>query len=184
MQPQRLILAASLLLLAGCKSDSTNPAVLTGSLDFTYSGGISGTFTVSGQFPTSTTSQETTPWAAGEVVSGTTSVVAAMPRNATSHDFFLMDLPRTTVGSSTVVSGCTVNCADVFIVFGNANGTGSGFLQSCFLLTGTLSITEISATRVKGTFSGTGSCVGPTGTTTTFTITGGTFDVALVPGVA
>lgn len=159
-------------------------------MSFGYSGGISGTFNVSGQMPTSISGQETSSWAAGEVVTtgadAGTYVAASTPRDANSHDIAFLQTNRTNAGSSTIdFDNCTASvCSTVFFFFGLANGTGSSFLQDCYLQTGTIVITEVSATRIKGTFSGAGLCFTPTGTQTSFTVTNGTFDVPIMPGVS
>ena len=187
MQLNRLVIGASLALLASCKDSSTSPSGFSGTLSFSYSGAITGNFSASGVMPAATGAMETSAWAAGEVstVDGVTYVAAATPRNSTSHDFFGFYVERTTPGSSSASDNCTSNCAFVGFEFGMQNGAGNTWLQICSLTTGTVAITEITATRVKGTFSGTGECV-PFGSSTpqAFTVTNGTFDVALVSGLS
>jgi hypothetical protein len=182
---KRLVVAA-IALFAGCK-DSSGPSGFEGSMGFAFTGALNGDFTASGALPSSGASQATSQWAAGEVVATDASVylAASSPRTSTSRDFVGVFIPRTTVGSETIdFSGCTADCADVVVLLGeNNNGTGSP-LQTCYLTTGTVAITEITPSRVEGTFSGTGECFAPSaGTPTTFTIANGTFDVALVAGV-
>lgn len=186
MQLNRLVVGASLALLASCKDSSTGPTGFSGTVSFTYSGAISGNFTATGVMPAAQGAMETSAWAAGEVstVDGVTYVASATPRNATSHDFFGFYVERTTPGSSSASDTCTSNCAFVAFEFGMQNGTGNTWLQLCSLTAGTVTITEISGSRVKGTFSGTGECVAPNSSTPqAFTVTNGTFDVALVSGL-
>jgi hypothetical protein len=186
------LIAASLSLLAGCGGDkASGPTGLAGALSFTYSGALSGTFNVTGQMPAGQSQMETTSWATGEIIaSGTdagTYVIAATPRTAGStHDFLYIQADRTNTGTSTIdFDNCTANvCSTVFVIFGFQNGTGTGYLQDCYLQTGTITITEVTATRVKGTFSGTGLCFSQIGAQTSWTVTNGTFDVALTPGVS
>ena len=175
MKPLRLAVAA-LALLAGCNSSEPTGVVnLSGDLAFAYTGALSGSFSASGQMPQTTTEQRTMDWAAGERDDPDIFVDAAVPRSATTYDVVFLSVGSTTVGSSDIAFD-----ADVTILLGaQVSGTGQP-LQVCFLNAGTVAITEITATRVKGTFSGTGSCVDPTPTTTSFTVANGTFDVPLV----
>lgn len=185
MHSRQLLLAASFALLAGCKSDSKiGPNSLLGTMAFTYAGGISGTFNASGTLPTSQAAMETSSWAAAELSPPDVFAAAAVPRTSTSHDFVFLDIGRTTAGTSSISNSCSVNCGGFFVLFGQANGSGTTFLQDCFIETGTITITEITATRVRGTFTGTGFCFAPGSTNNTpFTVTNGTFDLALVPNV-
>jgi hypothetical protein len=188
---RRLLIVTSLSLLAGCGSDKAGgPTGLAGQLTFNYSGALSGTFNVTGQMPASQSQMETTSWATGEIIaSGAdagTYIIAATPRTASTHDFLYIQANRTNAGTATIdFDNCTVDpCSTVFVIFGFQNGTGTGYLQDCYLQTGTITITEVTSTRVKGTFSGAGLCFSSTGTQTAWTVTNGTFDVALTPGVS
>ena len=187
MIAKRLLAAATLALFVGCK-DSTAPANPEGSFSFTYSGGISGDFDVTGAMPSTPGAQETSSWAAGEVVAGGTNagiyVVAMTPRTSTTHDFVVLIANRTNAGAATIdFDNCTAAvCSTVDFVFGIANGNGTGFLQICYLQTGTITITEVTETHLRGTFSGAGTCTAPSQTETSLTVTNGTFDVPIVPG--
>lgn len=191
MNPRRLFLVSSLSLLAGCGGDkASGPTGLAGALSFSYSGALSGSFNVTGQMPVSQSQMETTSWATGEIVaSGAgagTYVIGATPRTASTHDFVYIVANRTNPGTATInYDNCTVEpCSTVFVVFGFDNGSGTGYLQDCYLQTGTITITEVTATRVKGTFSGSGLCFTQGQTETAWTVSNGSFDVALTPGVS
>lgn len=61
MHLRRLALLASLGLMAGCGDETTGPGgIVSGSFSFSFAGGISGTYTASGSFPTGTAQQSTT----------------------------------------------------------------------------------------------------------------------------
>jgi hypothetical protein len=190
----RSILVVAAFALMSCKSDkNTGPSGLAGQLSFNYSGALSGTFNVTGEAPASQTGQETSSWAAGEVInSGTDAgiyVVGSTPRTASSHDLVFIVANRTNAGTSTIdfdacESGTADVCSTVFFLFGLSNGTNSSFLQDCWLQSGTITITEVTSTRMRGTFSGAGQCFTSGGTMTVFTVSNGTFDVAIVPGVS
>jgi hypothetical protein len=174
-----LVLVASLALLPGCK-DSSGPSGLNGTLSFSYSGALTGNFSASGQF--NPVNMETVSWAAGErdEANGILFVGAAVPRNATSHDILGIEIERLTPGTATIAANCNTNCAFVALIFGNDN-TGSSFLLGCDIETGTVTITEISTTRARGTFSGNGTCFPPAGgNPQAFAVANGAFDVALV----
>ena len=186
MQLRRIAIVASISLLAACDSDKTTGVGVTGSFHFDFAGGISGSYTADGTFPTSSTQQATQEWAAGEVSSadGGTWIAAAVPVNSTTHNYAFIFAPRMTAGSSTIVSSCTGSaCADMGFLF-NANNTTFTPAQTCFLTSGTITFTTLSSSRAIGTFSGSGNCVASGGATTAFTVTNGTFDVPLVTGVA
>jgi hypothetical protein len=180
---KRLVLAASLALL-GCSSDkATAPTGLVGTFSFSYSGAISGTFNATGALPGTPAGMETTSWAAAEIstADGETGVLAATPRSASSHDIAGLFMERVTPGAATISDTCQTQCGFALMTFGQANGTGTTFLQECFITVGSITITEVTTTRVKGTFSGTGECLAfGSQTPAAFTVTNGTFDVALV----
>ena len=186
MQPRRLLLAASLVLFAGCKSDSTGPG-LSGTMSFTFSGGISGTFSASGTLPATIPEQVASPWAAGELnpTDGGVYVEGLLPKTATTHDLALLFIHRTTVGTDNISASCSSNCSMLGFLFGQPRNFAGPPIQACDIITGTITITEISSTRVKGTFSGTGTCIDApvVGNTTSFVVSGGTFDVAFVSAV-
>lgn len=184
MRYRSLLLVPSLALLASCGGDGpTTVTGFNGALSFTYSGANSGTFSASGSVPTTANGQFTNAWAAAQASSTSEMFVAAVsPRSSTTHDIVGIFIQRNTVGSVTINSTCNVNCNSVDLAIGVANN-GSTFTADCFLTAGTIAITEKTSSRMKGTFSGTGTCSSSVGSTGSFTATGGTFDVAIVPDV-
>ncbi len=180
---KRALLASALLAALSC-SDSTEPSVL-GSMSFTYTGGGGGTFNVSGNAPPLTgTAPTSTSWAVGYVENGEVFLGASKPRSGQQVDLVVVRIQRTTAGSEPIDATCDedgdVACSTM-VLFLNFNGNGDSGDFFCGLTTGTIVITEISSSRAKGTFSGNGNCVSGTGgTPAAFTVTGGTFDVAMV----
>jgi hypothetical protein len=176
------LLAGALALVASCGDSGTGSNNLSGSLSFTYSGAISGSFSASGTLPV-VTSLDTQQWAVGlrDDSQGEVIVEASKPRTSTSHDVVVLFITRTTVGSSSVDCGQNT-CADLFFDFDADNSTGDA-QQSCFLTSGTLAISTITTSRVTGTFSGTGACFDVGGGSASFTVNSGTFDVALVQDI-
>ena len=146
-------------------------------MSFTYAGALSGNFSADGRMPLTPTEQRTMSWAAGQLDNQTVFVDAAMPRNATTYDIVFLGITRTTPGSETI-DGST---AGISLLLGaQVNGPGQP-MQTCLLSAGTITIAEISASRVRGTFSGTGECTDPVQAITSFTVTNGSFDAPLLP---
>ena len=179
------LLVTSLVFLAACGSDGpTTVTGFDGALTFTYSGANSGTFSASGSLPSTASGQATTAWAAAQA-SATSEmfVAAASPRSSTTHDFVGIFIQRNTVGTETINPSCSFNCNGVDLTIGAAN-SGSTFTVMCYLTSGSIASTEKSASRMKGTFSGSGECLTSTGAAAgALTVTNGTFDVAIVPDV-
>jgi hypothetical protein len=173
VQPGRSILVASIAFLAGCNSDSTTPVSLVGQLGFAYAGALSGNFSANGHMPLTTTDQRTIAWAAGERAGTLVFVTSSVPRTASTFDIIFIGTNRTTPGSSAIDG---VDTGISLLLGANVNGTGQA-LQTCFMFGGTVTITEISAARARGTFSATGDCSAPGGGSSTVTVTNGTFDV-------
>jgi hypothetical protein len=180
MRLERLLIGLGLALV-GC-GDSTAPATITksGSVTFAFTGaGGAGTFSASGVPPANAaTSLGTTQWAAGST-NGTTSldVVGVSPKTSTTWDLLSMEIPNQVVGSNAIATPCSTNCPHLSIIFGSTSATATSFSFSCDVGTGTVTVATITSTRVTGTFSGTGSCEDFAGHVSSFTVTGGTFDV-------
>jgi hypothetical protein len=179
---KRVFLAIALFEALSC-SESSGPNIL-GSMTFTYTGGGGGTFSASGDAPSLTAPPTATSWAVGFVGEGGTEVGASKPRSGGLVDLAVLRFQRQTVGSVNIDANCDidgdVNCNGM-ILFLNFNGNGDTGDFFCGLTTGTIALIEAPMGRFKGTFSGTGNCVAGTGgAVTAFTVTNGTFDVALV----
>ena len=98
-------------------------------------------------------------------------------------DFTWITIPRLTEGTVTIDGICPgENCASVSLALETGTVGVSQAKYSCSLDAGTIRITSVTATRVKGDFSGTGFCVGAPGTADLdqFSIAEGTFDVVLI----
>lgn len=178
---RRLLVPAALCTVFSC-SDSSGPN-LPGTMTFTFTGG--GTFLAAGNAPSVNANPPTaTAWAVGFVDGGELHVGASRPRSGGLVDLAIVRIERTTLGSESFDSSCNIDglvpCTgmDFYLNFNGSGDTGDYF---CVLTTGSVAITEISASRAKGTFSGTGSCLaGAGGATTAFAVTNGSFDVAIM----
>jgi hypothetical protein len=190
----RTLLFAISIALAACGGDATSttaPSAVTtstaGTVSFSFTNGAAGSFSASGSTPTTNTSVfGTAPWATGvrDDAKQALVVVGIVPKTSTTWDFAMIRIKRLTVGSNTIIAPCAdSSCTGLIIAF-ESNQGGSVFTLACVLTSGTVSISSLSSTRATGTFSGSGTCAGQAGATSAFTVTGGTFDVPVVPGTA
>lgn len=189
MIPRSYVVAAASLALLACgggdKTTGPNNTGASGSVSFSFSGGTSGNFNASGAINSTTSADFSRAWAAGvkDASAGTVEIAATTPKAGSTHDLVTMIIPRTTTGSSTIVSSCSgQNCAAIAVLFGSQIN-GSGFSFICDVESGTITIASISNTKVTGSFSGTGHCFTSAGAQSNFTVTNGSFDVPLVTGV-
>ena len=180
---KRVLLSLALLGALSC-SDSTSPGV-RGTVAFSYTGAGGGNFSATGDAPPfTTTPPTTTSWAVGYTQTGETFVGASSPRSGGLADVVIIRLERTTPGSETIDPSCNIDgstaCTGMELSL-NFNGNGDTGDFFCGLTSGTIVITEISGSRAKGTFSGSGSCVaGAGGAISAFSVSNGSFDVAMV----
>ena len=184
----RIVATAALAALAalfGCGGDSTGPSGTSGTITFTFAGG---TFTVTGAATQS--GATTTTYVLGSVdpsigTNGQTLVIGNKALGGDKSDVILIGISRATVGSASAAADCDPDgeaCSGM-VFLQNFGGSGGTYDAICAMETGSLAITEVSASRVKGTFSGAGECVSGTNQTSAFTVTNGSFDVALVAGL-
>ena len=192
MRVRTALLFACGFALAACSDDPTSPRPNAGDLSYSYTGAgatASATFSANGSAPDlAGQSFGTNPWALGfyDVGTSSTIVTAVNPKTSTTWDVSLVQIDRTTVGTSSIDSGCDFDassCTGVVIFFG-LQGTAdvnfdTGFTYMCTLASGTVNVTTATATNIAGTFSGSGSCFTPAGDETPFTIANGTFNVSV-----
>lgn len=180
---KRVLAGLALAGLLAC-SDSTEPSG-GNSVTFTYTGAGNGTFSASGAAPSLTAPPPSgTSWAMGFMEGSETFVWGSTPRSGDLINLALVRLELTTVGSVSIDPACNIDggtpCTgmEFYLNFNGDGDTGDFF---CGLTSGTIALTEVSVSRVKGTFSGTGECISGTGGAgTAFVVSDGAFDVALV----
>ena len=188
MQLRGIAVLATLAVIAGCSDGPTPPVVgFYGALSFTYTGGGGGTHTADGDFTTVTSANlYAQDWAYGarsdeEVVVG---IVSNQPRSLTTHDMSILVINRLTTGSSSFSVDCDPEVTDACtgFVFYRAvpNAGGAGYEAYCILTSGSVNLTTISNSRAQGTFNGSGLCFDVDFNDEPFTVTGGTFNVALL----
>jgi hypothetical protein len=183
VKPSRVLWGVTVWLFAlGC-SDSTGPGGLSGTVTFNYTGGGGGTFNVSGRMPTIAAEIGDDDWAAGfrDSPNSQIQIAGVRARSADRYDLAFIGIGRLTVGTENIDANCDPEfdvCTGLILLI-SASEADNDLDFFCALGTGSIAITEITSTRVRGSFSGTGGCAN--GSVTSFTVTGGTFDVPLVP---
>jgi hypothetical protein len=186
---RRSLLVLACLAIVACSNDDPagpNNIGVSGTVSFSFSGGSSGSFNASGALTSTTQADFTKAWAAGvkSDQDNAIEIAASAPKTSSTHDQVIITIPRTTAGGATINVNCTANtCADVVVTFGNSNASFLQFDLACGLETGTIVVASINSSRVAGTFSGTGTCFTSGNQTSAFTVTNGSFDVALVADV-
>ena len=187
MKHNRVLAAGLFALLASC-SDSNDPdnLIAAGTVEFSYSGAPGGTYDVTGAVPINQSQLFTTSWAAGarDDDFDFIDVVSVRARSGGLFDEVVISIPRLTVGSSTVNSNCTSNCAEMSFTIGTTTSSSVTFEHFCTLESGTITIATINSERTTGTFSGIGTCTDEDLNDSNFAVTGGSFDVALASNVA
>jgi hypothetical protein len=112
-------------------------------------------------------------------------VGSAKARTAGRYDYVAMYIPILSVGTVNIdPPECdmffTENCAWLFFEV-NFSHLDANWDFNCYLEAGTIAVTAISSTRMTGTFQGTGTCLaGENNASSDFSISNGTFDVAVV----
>ena len=179
---RHVLVSAALFSALSC-SDSSGSET-RGSLAFTYTGAGGGTFSASGDAPPFSAPPPGTSWVVGYVQANESFVAGSTPRSGGLIDLALLRVERTTSGSESIDPACNIDgsasCTgmDFYLNFNGDGDTGDFF---CGLTSGTIVLTEVSSSRAKGTFSGSGSCVdGTGGGSSVFSVSNGAFDVALV----
>lgn len=183
---KQLISLGFVLSLAACGADSDdgfgpdNGGTGSGSLSFTYAGdGGNGSFQASGAAPTN---NSLGTWAGGARVSDegeTTVLVTAVTKSGSDYDMIGIQLDGNAPGTYDMGGNCETNCAYAVAAFGITSWTDSGE-RACFIDEGTVTVTALSATEARGTFSGKGSCMTDEEFDEPFQVSGGTFDVKVI----
>lgn len=181
----RLAVASLLLALAACDGDPNGPAQTQNAVRITYAGtGIGGSYVAQGALQAGTPPLQQT-YAQGRryPVAGALEVLSTQTRSSTTADFAWLDIPQVTTGTLAIDPDCDADhCPAVSLALEVGTTGVSQARLSCFLRQGSITVSAISDTRVRGTFSGTGHCLGAPGTANVedFAITSGSFDVPLV----
>jgi hypothetical protein len=180
----RLPLLATTAFVIGCSGGDapTEPAAGSGSVSFNATGpAVSGAFNVSGAVQMGA-NQQVQPgnWAMGVRDGAELGVVAFRTRSGDRGDMMI-------IWADGVTGPRTVSVASEeagFVFSTNVSLSGQmGGEHTCWLETGSVTITSISAQRAQGTFSGAGGCVSETSfDAVAFTVSGGQFNVPITTG--
>jgi hypothetical protein len=177
VKKSRAFVGALLVLTAGC-GDGTGPGGVSGSVSFSHSGAITGTFSAFGSVLVPDAQNAT--WAAGtrHDASQSIDIEGYVAHPSSTHDYVAVYFPQVTPGTVTLANGASID-----VIFGQAQtGPATWF---CILTSGSVVVTSLSSNRVRGSFSGSGNCLPASGNPVAFTVTNGSFDVPLVyiPGL-
>jgi hypothetical protein len=184
VQHSRFLFVAGVSLLAAC-SDSGGPSGQSGSLAFTYSGGVSGSYSATGNVPANQAQFNTSTWAVGSRDEPNQSLLieSVATRAGARYDLVFLQIDRLVTGSSAVDLNCDPDIVDActgLVVFFGVSTLDDNAQFLCGLETGQVTITSITDTRAQGTFSGSGFCTDENFVESAFTLSGGTFDVPLI----
>ena len=166
---KRSLIRALAALTAGalsCRDATSSLPTGQGSTYFTYDGAMSGTF-IATHFPTATRDDGTVTFRA--------TVYREIPKKS---DVIEVRIGRTTVGSDSVRFVGATSLTSGSLILG-VGGIGVANLYDCFFESGVATISEISETRLKGSFNA--SCKSVDTTKGKVTITNGVFDVPYNP---
>jgi len=183
-----LPLVAGLAFAAACSDSGKGPlepgnGIASGSMSFAYAGDIAGNFSTTGS-PTGSVTDEGKTWAAAmRDRDGKLAVYGSKAQQNNLYDIVTVAAPRSVVGTYPISSDCDDDCALVGMFFGMAKGDNAPFDLTCTLTTGSITVASVSDTRIRGSFSGNGSCFRLSGTgveTFDIAVTNGQFDTALL----
>jgi len=121
-------------------------------------------------------------WAGGARVNDegeTTVLVTAVTKSGSDYGMTSIQLDGKAAGTYDMGGNCDTNCAYAVAAFGISSWTDSGE-RACFIDEGTVTVTALSATEARGTFSGMGSCITDAEFDEPFQVSGGTFDVKVM----
>jgi hypothetical protein len=190
MRLRPFALIAALSLLSACGSDSpTAPGAVSGTVTFTFTGGGGGSYSATGGIlsTASDATAQSTTWSAGwkDNADASLNIASNQVTSSTLSNFFGIVINRQTVGTATINSSCvstsTTSCTDVILFIGFTAGGSSNFI--CALDAGSVTVATVTSSRITGSFSGTGTCVNNSSSTSAFAITNGSFDVPLLSSV-
>lgn len=187
MKTYRTLLALPLLAVTsfalGCGgSDSpTDPTGNSGSVSFSYSGAISGSYTATGAVQWMGFMPQFGTFAVGFWEDNELGILASRAGTASRSDVFSLDVENIAGPRTVAISAdCITNCAYVAFL-PNLNWNTFDSDRLCYLESGSVQVTAINAQRAQGSFSGQGVCLSVADETEgTFTITNGSFDVPIM----
>lgn len=156
-----VIPAALALLVTGCDKDSTGGTggiVTSGKVSFSYSGDLSGAFSAEGAVPMQNQTEATWAMALRDTEFDELAVWANRTRAGGKFDQVIVTVPNSGTGQF-VVGELGENDAFVQLHIG-ITGTNVPTAEAmCDVIDGVVTVASVSDDRVRGSFSGTASCV-------------------------
>jgi hypothetical protein len=184
----RTLLVLALVLLAGCSDGPSEPGAQGSSaISFAYSGPEAGSLAVAQDCARHLPPLEQTCVHGLRYGNPAGREINAYTAAATGTDWVHLAVPGSGTGTWTIDPGTCPGwdeaCPSLFVVLDlPRTGSGAGRL-SCSMEAGTIRVESASETRVRGAFSGSGSCMTDAGEVVDgFTVTAGQFDVRLTAG--
>ena len=181
-----IVVMVFVLTLSSCKKDEGNPAgpnnpiaelYGSGSVSFNTNSSIVGNYNISGAFnPTSYGSNGSGVWCWHDAGSNTAGIYGYIWRSSSDWDQVVISVYKSSGALTTGTYDFTEQEASVSIVKG-ASGMGSADGSRFVFDAGTLTITSITSTGMKGNFSGTGIGYSSDVMGTPIQVTNGSFDV-------
>jgi len=181
-----LAIAFTILVVTGCQ-DLTGPSVPEHTLSFQYSGDVTGSFLSSG-LPTLASPGVLAPtgyaaaisYPAGTSRAGTLSFITQDPHGQQNGDMFLLSRIPAKRGTVAVPSA-SIDTPSALLELGVVWSGGTFQPTRIYVFDGTLTVTSVSASRVRGTFHGTAHLLTQSGIDSrhAITITNGEFDVPI-----
>ena len=187
MRKLLVVAAVFLLPLAACGDDGPVGPERVGSLSFTYSGDIDGTFAVSGAKGREGENFPKNPFAAAsrDRAGGIVHIDGVRPTQRPKLDFAAITLIGVS-GPKTIAvcanAAVAPDCPSIRFTLGE-NVTNSQFDHSYVFVSGSVIISEITPERVRGSFHGTAArleAMGQVNLSRTVAVTNGHFDVPIV----
>ena len=180
--PRALLLGLALALAACDDATGSSAQGDDSRVSFEFSGARAGSFLAQGGPPANTPSQAT--WVAAERDAEFDEILiyGAQMRSQTKHDAVALLIPDDGPGNYALLQDCETGCADVKLYFGSSSGQATE--QVCTLTSGTVRVDAVSQGRIRGAFSGQGSCYDPAQPNQPqIAVQGGEFDVPVTDAI-
>jgi hypothetical protein len=176
-----LLAAMSLALGCGGGDSPTETTDQSGTVSFTYSGAVSGSYTATGAIQVTGTVPQYGNFAVGFWEDQWFEVLAHRAGTHPRGDLFTLNVENISgPGSFTIRRDCTNNCAWVELV-PNFNWNTFAFERVCELESGSVQVTAINNQRAQGSFSGQGSCYDMADNRQgSFSISNGSFNIPIM----
>jgi hypothetical protein len=169
----RLLFPTLTLALAAC-DESSGPSALNGTLSFSYSGAVTGSFSATSSGLVLDPSDAEWAVAVNDATNNQIGIIAIVPGPSDTQDNAVLVFPQRTTGTVSITNG-----ASIAVVFGQPEN-GNDPTWTCLIHDGSITVAAIAGDRIRGSFAGTGECTADGSAPEAFTLTSGTFDLPLL----